>query len=147
LGCCAYVRYTLMDAINDVLVEALNTPPVTPDQLGYYHWEHPTATNFLMIATARGNQGSDFVSFAVPASFTMLEASASMWISQMDMSCARTILDEIDLMGDLCDRSFHHVFVNLSDFNSRTAHKLQLYHFNQDMGASGALVMLVYSIP
>jgi hypothetical protein len=147
LGCCAYVWYTLMDAINDVLVEALNTPPVTPDQLGYYHWEHPTATNFLMIATARGNQGSDFVSFAVPASFTMLEASASMWISQMNMSCARTILDEIDLMGDQCDRSFHHVFVNLSDFNSRTTHKLQLDHFNQDMGASGALVMLVYSIP
>jgi hypothetical protein len=31
-------RTTLMDAINDVLVEALNTSPATPDQLGYYHW-------------------------------------------------------------------------------------------------------------
>ena len=140
-------RTTLMDAINDVLVEALNTSPATPDQLGYYHWGHPTATNFLMIATARGNQGSDFASFAVPTNFTMLEASASMWISQMNMSCARAILDGTNLTGDQCNSSFHHVFINLSDFNSRTAHAMQLDHFNQDMGASGALVMLVYSMP
>lgn len=140
-------RTVLMDAINDVLVEGLNTPPVTHDQLGYYHWAYPAATNFLMIATARGLQGSDKVSFAVPASFTMHEVSASMWISQMNMSCAHIILDGIDLMGNQCNRSFHYVFVNLSDFNSLTAHRLQLDHFSQDAGASGALVMLVYSVP
>jgi hypothetical protein len=142
---------TLMDAINDVLVEALNTSPITPDQLGYYHWEHPTATNFLMIATARPDQGSDFVSFTVPTGFTMLEASVSMWISNSNPPpappCARTILDQTNLTGDQCDRSFHHVFIDLSDFNSRTTHAMQLDHLSQDAGASGALVMLVYSIP
>ncbi len=137
-------RTTLMDAINDVLVEALNKSPLTADQLGYYHWEHPTATDFLMIATARGITGSDFVSFAVPGSFTMLEVSVSMWISESTMPCARTVLDGTNITGDQCDRSFNHLFPNLSDFNSRSAHSLELAHFNDNKGASGALVMLVY---
>lgn len=137
-------RTTLMDAINDVLVEALNKTPLTADQLGYYHWEYPTATDFLMIATARGTTGSDFVSFAVPGSFTMLEASVSMWISQNNGPCARTVLDGANITGDQCDRSFNHLFPNLLDFNSRSAHSLELAHFNDNIGASGALVMLVY---
>jgi hypothetical protein len=138
-------RTTLMDAINAVLVEALNKTPLTADQLGYYHWEHPTATDFLMIATARGIIGSDFVSFAVPGSFTMLEASVSMWISQGNGPCARTALDGANITGEQCERSFNHVFPNLSDFNSHSAHSLELAHFNDNQGASGALVMLVYA--
>ena len=46
---------TLLDAINAVLVEALNSEPINPDQLGYYHWSYPIATEVLMIANARGD--------------------------------------------------------------------------------------------
>jgi hypothetical protein len=46
---------TLLDAINAVLVEALNSDPINPDQLGYYHWLYPIATEVLMIANARGD--------------------------------------------------------------------------------------------
>ena len=138
-------RTTLMDAINDVLVEALGQTPLNADQLGYYHWEHPTATSFLMIATARGTAGSDFVSFAVPGSFTMLEVSVSLWVSQSDHSCARIVLDLFDVTGEQCDRSFRHLFPSLSEFNSRSAHSLELAHLNDDQGASGALIMLVYA--
>ncbi|MDA0734528.1 MAG: hypothetical protein O2860_08100 [Chloroflexi bacterium] len=136
---------TLLDAINDVLVEAFNSPPITPDQLGYYHWGHPTAAEFLMIATARGDMGIDTVSFAVPTSFTVEEVSVSMWIAETNSPCARTLLDGFNIMGDWCDRNFQHVFANLGDFNARSVHNLKLDHYNQDKGASGAMVMLVYS--
>ena len=140
-------RTTLLDAINDVLVDALFLPPVTHEQLGYYHWQYPTATSFLMIATARGTVGSDLVSFAVPANFAVQEVSASMWISQTDLPCARLILDGMNLRGDLCNRRFHHVFPSLPGFNALAAHTLQLDHFSQDKGASGAAVMIIYSPP
>lgn len=140
-------RTTLLDAINDILADALFTSPVTPEQLGYYHWQYPTATGFLMIATARGTIGTDLVSFAVPDNYTVQEVSASLWISQTDMPCARLVLDGINLTGDQCNRSFHHVFPSLSNFNGLGAHSLELHHFNQDKGASGALVMIVYSPP
>ena len=135
----------MLDAINDVLVEALKLAPIDNAQLGYYHWAHPTATDFLMLATARGTQGSDFVSFAVPAGFSVMEVSLSLWITGTNLPCARAVLDGTNVIGDQCDRSFHHVFPSMSAFNSRSAHTLELDHFNQDTGASGAAVMMVYS--
>ncbi len=136
---------TLLDAINDVLVEALRLPTVTPDQLGYYHWRYPTATDFLMIATARGRLGIDTVSFAVPSNFSVQEVSVSMWITETNLPCARSVLDGVNITGDWCDRNFRHELANLSDFNSRNVHTLQLEHYSQDLGASGATVMLIYS--
>lgn len=136
---------TLLDAINDVLVEAFNSAPIAPDQLGYYHWGYPTATEFLMMATARGRIGIDTVSFAVPASYSVQEVSVSMWITETDSPCARTLLDGLNIMGDWCNRNLQHIFANLGDFNSRSVHEFKLDHYGQDKGASGAMVMLVYS--
>ena len=140
-------RTTLLDTINEVLTEALKLPAVTHDQLGYYHWEHPSATSFLMFATARGTIGLDVMSFAVPSNFVVYEVSTAMWISSLDLPCARTILDGVNITGDQCDRGFHYSTVGLAPFNSLSAHTVLLDHFNQDKGASGALVMLIYSAP
>ena len=140
-------RTTLLDAINEVLIQALSSPAVTHDQLGYYHWEHPSATNFLMFAGARGTIGSKFVSFAVPSNFVVHEVSTAMWISELDLPCARTVLDGVNITGDQCDRSFHYSTLGLTEFNSFSAHTLVLEHLNQNKGASGALVMLIYSVP
>ena len=140
-------RTTLLDAINEVVTQALNHPAVSHDQLGYYHWEHPSATRFLMFATARGTIGSDVMSFAVPSNFLVQEVSTAMWISTFDLPCARTILDGVDITGEQCNSSFHYSQQNLGEFNSLSAHTLILDHLNQDNGASGALVMLVYSAP
>ena len=115
-------RTTLLDAINEVLTQALNLPAVSHDQLGYYHWEHPLATNFLMFATARGTVGSNKVSFAVPGNFGVREVSVSMWLSEVDLPCARTLLDGVNITGDQCDRSFHHTQISLADFSSLSAH-------------------------
>ena len=136
-----------MDAINEVLTQALNQPAVTYDQLDYYHWEHPSDTSFLMFATARGTIGSDVMSFAVPSNFVVQEVSTAMWISSFDLPCARTVLDGVNITGYQCDRSFHYSTVGLTPFNSLSANTLVLDHLNQDKGASGAMVMLIYSVP
>ena len=65
-----------------------------------------------MIATARGDTGIDTVSFAVPASFNVQEVSVSMWITETNPSCARTLLEGVNVMGDWCGRNFQHVFGN-----------------------------------
>jgi len=140
-------RTTLLDAINEVVNQALKLPAVSHGQLGYYHWEHPSATSFLMFATARGTIGAEVMSFAVPSNFVVHEVSTAMWISSLDLPCARTVLDGVNITGDQCDRSFHYSPVGLTAFNSLSAHTLVLDHFNQDKGASGALVMLIYSAP
>ena len=140
-------RTTLLDAINEVVNQALKLPAVSHGQLGYYHWEHPTATNFLMFATARGTIGSDVMSFAVPSNFVVQEVSVAMWTTALNLTCARIFLDEVNITGDQCDRGFHYSQVGLTAFNSLSAHRLVLDHLNQDQGASGALVMLIYSAP
>ena len=140
-------RTTLLDAINEVVTQALNQPAVSHELLGYYHWEHPSATSFLMFATARGAIGSDVMSFAMPKNFVVQEVSTAMWISAFDLPCARIVLDGVNITGDQCNRSFHYATVGLTAFNSLSAHTLVLDHLNQDKGASGALVMLIYSAP
>lgn len=138
---------TLLEAINDVLVTVVEAPPLTPQQVGYYHWQHPTATNFLMFATAVGQHGADSVAFAVPDSFTVHEVSVSLWVLLEGGVCARTTLDRMHLTGDLCNRSFTHRVVDLGQFSSQAAHTMTLEQVNGDKGASGLLGMLIYSAP
>ena len=83
-----------------MLTRALNHPALAHDQLGYYHWDHPSATNFLMFAGARGTIGSNFMSFAVPSNFVVHEVPTAMWISELDLPCARTVLDGVNITGD-----------------------------------------------
>ena len=121
--------------------------PLTPQQAGYYHWQHPTATNFLMFATALSQRGADSVAFAVPETFTIHEVSASLWVSLNKDACARATLDGMHLTGDQCNRSFTHRVVNLPQFSSRAAHTMTLEQVNRDEGAAGLLGMLIYSAP
>ena len=86
-------RTTLLDAINAVVNEALNQPKVATEDLGFYHWEFPAANAFFMMANARGTEGSDSLSFAVPAGFTVHEASISLWVSGTEGACADVSLD------------------------------------------------------
>ena len=39
------------------------------------------------------------MSFAVPASFNVQEVSVSMWITETNPPCARTLLDGVNVMG------------------------------------------------
>ena len=135
----------LLDAINAVLAAAPNSPAITPEDLGYYHWEFPLATNFLMIASASGNVGTDVVSFAVPESFTVDEVSVSSWTTGDSASCTRVDLDNGDVKDDRCGPGWNHTRAELSSFNQRTAHTMNLEHYGHDIGASGAMVMLVYT--
>ena len=137
----------LLDAINAVVQGTLHQDPVTPQTgtLGYYHWEFPLATNFLMIASARGDVGTDVVSFAVPESFTVDEVSVSSWTTGDGGSCTRVDLDDGDVYDDRCGPGWNHTRAELSSFNQRTAHTMNLEHYGHDTGASGAMVMLVYT--
>ena len=60
------IDITLLDAINVVVEEALGQPSLVAENLNFYHWAHPTATDFFMMANARGDVGTDTISFAVP---------------------------------------------------------------------------------
>ena len=135
----------LLDAINAVLAAAPNSPAITPEDLGYYHWEFPLATNFLMMASATGLVGTDVVSFAVPTSFTVDEVSVSSWTTGDSGSCTRVDLDDGDVNDDRCGPGWNHTRAELSSFNQRTAHTMNLEHYGHDTGASGAMVMLVYT--
>ena len=145
----------LLDAINIIYVDGLNnnTPlTATADGLGYYHWRHPDAANFLLLALARGEEGgaSYPVSFAVPADFELAEVSAAMWISR-DVNpaapCAKLTLDAADLIAQECAKGFYHATADLTAFNAQSAHVLKLEQSGRDAGASGGLLMLVYAAP
>ena len=145
----------LLDAINVIYVDGLNkTTPLTAAATGldYYHWQHPDAANFLMLAVARGEQGGANypVSFAVPATFQIAEVSAAMWISR-DVNptapCAKLTLDAADLIAQKCVKGFYHATADLTAFNAQSAHVLKLEQTGRDEGASGGLLMLVYGIP
>jgi hypothetical protein len=135
---------TLLDAINVVVEEALGQPALVADDLGFYHWGHPTATDFFMMANARGDVGTDTISFAVPESFTMREVSVSLWVS--GDACGSVTLDGEPLTRDRCHRQFHHAPVAWADFTGQTGHTMLLKQSVSSTGASGAIIMLVYSV-
>ncbi len=141
------INIVLLDAVNAVVEEALKQTPVDVDtpNFGFYHWGYPTATNFYMMANARGTEGTDTMSFAVPATFNMLEVSVSLWVSGTGGACARVTLDGEPVTGVWCGGQFHHATVGLQDFNARTGHTMLLEHLD-GAGASGAMLMLVYSV-
>ncbi len=141
-------RTTLLDAINAVVNEALNQPKVATADLGFYHWEFPTANAFFMMANARGTDGSDSLSFAVPAGFTIHEASISLWVSGTEGACADVSLDGTEIMASRCDRQFQHAPVPLTDFNAPSGHTMISTHTSGGAyGASGVLFMIVYTVP
>lgn len=145
----------LLDAINVIYVDGLNnTTPLTTTDSGfnYYHWQHPTAANFLMLAQSQAQQGGASlpVSFAVPASFQVAEVSATMWISQdvnPSAPCAKLTLDDADLIAQQCAKGFYHATADLTAFNAQSAHVMKLEQSARDAGASGGMLMLVYATP
>ena len=136
----------LQDAINAVVHEILRSTPVTAEDLGYYHWAYPDATKFLMMASARVGQGTDTMSFAVPPSFNVHEVSVSWWTIGGGGACAGVVLDESSLGADLCAPGWqHHQVSDLAGFNALPVHTMKLEQSVSDIGATGALLMLVYS--
>ena len=149
------VDTVLLDAINVIYVDGLNnSTPLTTAAAGfnYYHWQHPDAANFLMLAMAHGEQGgaNQPVSFAVPATFEVAEVSATLWISQ-DVNptapCAKLTLDAADLIAQQCAKGFYHATADLTTFNAQSAHVMKLEQSARDEGAAGGLLMLVYATP
>lgn len=145
----------LLDAINVIYVDGLNnsTPLTTTDDgFNYYHWQHPTAANFLMLAQSQAQQGGANlpVSFAVPATFQVAEVSATLWISQdvnPSAPCAKLTLDDADLIARQCAKGFYHATADLTAFNAQSAHVMKLEQSARDAGASGGMLMLVYATP
>ena len=144
------LTHTLLDAINVVISEALQDTAITAADLGYYHWKYRDADSFLMMAVARRQQGETPVSFAVPESLDTAEVSATMWIAQdvnANAPCATFTLDEADLISQKCGKGFYHATTNANTFSASAAHSFRLVQLASDAGASGALLMLVYSAP
>ena len=145
------LTHTLLDAINVVIDEALQDTAITADRFTLLPLAtYPEHSSFLMMALARGSQGGDSepVSFAVPATLNIAEVSGTMWISQ-DVSaaapCATFTLDGSDLISQKCGKGFYHATTNANTFSDSAAHSFKLVQSGNDAGASGALLMLVYS--
>ena len=135
----------LLDALNEVLSGA-GKGPITAHDLSHYHWQYPTATNFLMFAVALGEVGSKFVSFDIPASFSVLEASMAQWTTETSLGSpcnALTLLDGSQVFTS-CGQEFLYDFVELT--NSTHTMELRIDGASQD-GAAGSLAMIIYTIP
>ena len=142
------LTHTLLDAINVVISEALQDTAITAADLGYYHWKYRDADSFLMMAVARRQQGETPVFFAVPESLDIAEVSATMWIAQdvnANAPCAKFTLDEADLISQKCGKGFYHATTNANTFSASAAHSFRLVQLASDAGASGALLLIVYS--
>ena len=142
----------LLEAINVVLKEALEGTKIMPDdaKLGYYHFKYPTADNFLMMASARGDEGQSPISFTVPATLMVKEVSVTLWITQPAgevAPCAKVALDDADLIAEKCAKGIYHASPSLTTFNAKTAHAMKLTQSTTDQGAAGALLMVVYDKP
>ena len=143
----------LLDAINVALEEALEGTKIMPDdaKLGYYHFKYPNADNFLMMASARGDEGQSPISFTVPATLMVKEVSVTLWITQPAgevAPCAKVALDDADLIAEKCAKGIYHASPNLTTFNAKTAHAMKLMNRStSDEGAAGALLMVVYDKP
>ena len=141
---------TLLDTLNVVISEALGKTAIDSEEsdLGYYHWQFPTADNFLMMAVSRQNEGEYPVQFSVPDSLTVSEISATLWISQGENTnapCALLEFDEADLIAKQCQKGIYSSIVDITDFNKGDAHSWKLVQSERNEGASGGLLMIVYS--
>jgi hypothetical protein len=136
---------TLLNAVNEVL-DGAGKGPIGPQDLSYYHWQHPEATNFLMFAVALEGVGSKFVSFDVPASFSVVEASMAQWSTEAigGSPCnALTLLDDSQVFTS-CGQEFLHDFVELTS----STHVIELrVDGTSEGGAAGSLAMIIYSMP
>ena len=137
---------TLLSAINEVLAGA-GQVSVTADDVSYYHWGYPEATNFLMFGVAARGVSDRFVSFDIPDSFTVQEASMAQWTTQTSLEgdlCADTLLDSVAVSGlTSCQQEFLHSPVTLTS----ATHRMKLSATVSDSGAAGALTMIIYTIP
>ena len=141
---------TLLDAINVVVNEALGETAIEADNtgLGYYHWQHQDAENFLMMAVSRADRGEYPVQFSVPDTLTVTEVASTLWISQGDNTqapCANISLDDAALIAEQCQKGIFSAKVDLSGFGDQTAHNWKLTQSERDEGGSGALLIILYS--
>ncbi len=143
---------TLLDAINVVVAESLSESKIAQDTagLGYYHWQYSTANSFLMMAVSRATKGDYPVQFAVPDTLTLAEVSATLWVSQganPQAPCARVQVDGSDLIASQCTKGIYSSSLDLTKFGDKEAHTWKLEQTERDEGASGALLMIVYTTP
>jgi len=141
---------TLLDAINVVVDEALEETAIEHDDadLGYYHWQYSEADNFLMLAVSREDRGEYPVQLAVPDSLTVNEVSSTMWITQgtyAQAPCARVTVDDTDVIAKTCTKGIFSATTSLSEAEGTSTHSWKLIQTERDGGASGALLMILYS--
>ena len=90
--------------------------------------------------------GPKFVSFDIPASFSVLEASMAQWTTKTSLGSpcnALTLLDGSQVFTS-CDQEFLYDFVELT--NSTHTMELRIDGDSRD-GAAGSLTMIIYSAP
>ncbi|MDE2779477.1 MAG: hypothetical protein OXI91_07375 [Chloroflexota bacterium] len=141
---------TLLDAINVVIDEALDETAIDHDDagLGYYHWQHSEADNFLMLAVSREERGEYPVQLAVPDSITVNEVSSTMWISQgtyAQAPCASVRVDDTDVIAETCTKGIYSATTSLTEAEGTSTYSWKLIQTERDGGASGALLMILYS--
>ncbi len=139
----------LLEAINVVVDGGLGKTAIEDGDsgLGHYHWQFPNADNFLMMAVSREYQGEYPVQFAVPDSLTLLEVSASLWISQGEYPlapCAKVTLDGTDLIPKQCLKGIYGNISDLINFEDTSIHTWKLIQSMRDEGGSGSLMMIIY---
>ena len=140
---------TLLDAINVVVDEALDETAIgsDDDDLGYYHWQFPTADNFLMMMISKKEVGEYPVQFAVPSTITVSEISASLWVSQWNnplAPCATVTLDDTDLITKQCTKGIYNGTATLTESSDTATYTWKLVQSERLEGGSGSLMVIIY---
>ena len=60
--------------------------------------------------------------------------------------CAMVTLDDAALISEKCEKGITSMNADLENFNARMGHSWKLEQTMRDEGASGALLMILYSV-
>ena len=130
-----------------VVDEALGETAIDDEDLGYYHWQFPSADNFLMMMISRKEVDEYPVQFAVPSTITISEISASLWVSQWTNAqapCATVTLDSSDLIPKKCEKGIYDGTATLTASSETTTYTWKLEQSERDEGGSGSLMVIIY---
>ena len=145
-------RLTNVDAIHEV-TDVLGLDPVDVfSSITWFHFGFPQATNFAMMAKARGTVGTSVVSFALPAGTVLHEVSAMKYV--MRHPCCNTLtssslfVDGATIFDNtLADRK-EYTFLTGSFDSSFNPHTMSVTHQSvSDLGSTGAGLAFLYHVP
>ena len=148
-------RFINSDAILDVLAILRNAGLVSSaeaatleSQVSWYHFDKPSATNLLMIASSRRSIGTDTTRFGLPASAVFDEVSVFKYVT-LGLNCcfpqSRLVLDGSTII-QTASNAHRKQYAFVPGFNNPPldVHTMILAQTQSNEGSTSAVLALLY---